>query len=320
MKRIFTFVLLLIFLGSFSVAVDAAWLFSNKNGKWVNLKKKPKETPKLQFDYAKSLEEKGEYKEAIKEYDKFIYNFSPSPLVSEARFHMGICYENLGRYSQAFKQYKKILNKDISYENIREVIKREYQIGNLFFSGTRGDMWGGIPSITSPLQLATEVFEDILKNAPYSKYAVKSLFKIGEIKRKKKKYKEAIEKFKKVRSEYNNPEYKEAALFQIALCKYLLSKGSSYSQETTVEAVKVFTEFIKEYPESSQRKEAEEKRKELNERYLKSLYDKADFYEKQGKNSAALIYYQEIVEKFDNLEQIKKAKEKIEELKDKKEE
>lgn len=312
-KKTLTIALLFVFL-LLPTTVQAKWLFSSKTGRWINLKKKPKATPKLQFDYAKSLEEQGDYKKAVQEYDKFIYNFSPSPLIPEARYHLGICYENRGLYYKAFQEYKKILEEDISYENIREVIKREYQIANLFFSGKRKKILGQIPTITSPLTVAEELFENILKNAPYSEYAVKSLFRIGEIKKKKKKYKEAIEKFTKVITEYNNPEYKEASSLEIALCKYLLSKGALYDQERTIGAVKNFKAFIKEYPDSSKLEKAKEKLKELQQRHADSLYEKAVFYEKQGKYDSALVYYEKLSKDFADSEISKQAAQKITEL------
>lgn len=295
--------------------VSAGWLYSSKTGSWINLGKKIKATPKEQFDYAKSLEEKKEYKDALKEYDKFLYNFSNSPLVAEVHFRIGMCYEQLGQYYKAYKIYQKIIEKHISYENIRDVIEKQYKIGNLFMGGERKKIFGFIPTLISPVRIAERIYEGIVKSAPYSEYAVKAVYKLGEIKIKNKNYKDATDIYKKIIADYNNPEYTEAATFKIAYCKYMLSKDAGYEQKSTLKAMKFMMNFLKEYKDSKFKKEAVAKVKELKERYAKSHWDKAVFYKEKNKIDAALIYFNAIVEECSGTDYAKKALIKINNLK-----
>lgn len=294
----------------------ADWLYSSKTGKWINLSKKPKATPKEQFDYAKSLEDEKKYKAAISEYEIFLYNYASSPLAAEVFFRMGNCFEERQKYYKAYKSYQEIIDGYVSYENIREVIARQYRIGNLFMEGQRRKIMG-IPTLASSEKTAEKIFEGIIKNAPYSEYAVKAVYQLGEIKLKNKDYAKATDIYKRVVNDYNNPEFKEAALYKISYCKYMTSKDAGYEQKTTLEAMKSMLEFIKKYPEGKFTDEAVKKANELKTRYAKSLLDKAEFYEKNNRNKSALIYYETIAKEFADTKYNEKALKKIEKLKPK---
>lgn len=297
--------------------LSAGWLYSSKTGKWMNLSKQAKSTPKEQFDYAKSLEDKKEYKAALKEYNIFIHNYADSPLAAEVNFRIGICYENLQQYYKASKRYSEIMDIHLSYENIDEVIARQYNIGNLFMAGERRKVLGFIPSLVSPETIAERIYTGIIDNATRTEYAVKSVYKLGEIKLKNKDYEKATEMYKKIIDNYKDSEYKEAASYKIAYCKYMTSKSADYEQKTTLEAIKVLMEFIKGHPNGKFTPEAIQKINDLKGRYAASLLEKGDFYLKNGRTKSALIYYEAIVKEFGDTESNKQAMNEIEKLKQK---
>ena len=65
-----------------------------------------------QFDFARSLMEKGDYDRAISEFERFIYFFPDERRVSSARHLIGICYLKAGRYNDAREVFSRTVRDD----------------------------------------------------------------------------------------------------------------------------------------------------------------------------------------------------------------
>ncbi|HOQ90853.1 MAG TPA: hypothetical protein PLX03_11995, partial [Candidatus Hydrogenedentes bacterium] len=67
----------------------AQWTWTPQTGRWVNLKRMPKESAELQLEYARSLKISGDYRRALKETDKFRQFYANDPLSDENEFLRG---------------------------------------------------------------------------------------------------------------------------------------------------------------------------------------------------------------------------------------
>ncbi|MBM3254061.1 MAG: outer membrane protein assembly factor BamD, partial [Candidatus Omnitrophica bacterium] len=182
------------------------------------------------------------------------------------------------------------------YEKVREVVGREFKIGEMFLSGKRRKLMG--IEILPAMDKAIEIFQDVVKNSPYGEFGDLALFRLGECYRKLERYQEAKESFQRVIDDYPNSKLISDARFQIALCSQTASLKPPYTQEITKDAIEEFKEFMKEHPDSDSAKEAKESINKLREKEAESLFKIALFYEKQAQYNSAEIYYKDVMNKY----------------------
>ncbi|MCK9555837.1 outer membrane protein assembly factor BamD [bacterium] len=298
-----TVMLILLSVPTFS---PAPWIWTPESGKFVNPKWEPKKSAKLQMEYAHSLEEKKEYKEAAEEYKKVAKFFPGSAFAPEGQMAMGRMYEKTGKYYDAFLGYKSILEKYPSYGHVDDILDNIYKIGNDFLAGRRRYLWKF--KILSATDKAAEIFEFLVEQAPFSKLAPEAQFKAGLAYQKTGDYNKAIEAYKKVLEVYSGTEFADDAKFHIGMCWYDKSRGPEYDQEATDNAIKELYQFRKKYPQSDLMGKAAELITELEERKAEELYRNGVFYEKQGNYISSKVYYELLLNQYPDSKWSKKAK------------
>ncbi len=311
MKRI---ILILILLSLISLAEYspsfAFWVWTPETNKWVNPKYAVKETPKEQLDYALEFYEGEDYKKAVIELNKLIKNYPKAREAAEAQYYLGVVLEKENRLMEAFNAYQTVIDKYPFSERSAEIVKRQYEIGLEVMEG-RGRKNKIIKMIVGGDYDVVHIFRTVIKNSPYGPFAAPAQYRIGLYLMEKQLYQEARDEFEKVINDYPDSEWVKAAQYQIAVADAERSSDSSYDQKVTQAAVKEFEEFVKTYPDAELSDEAKEKINELREKEAENHFKIAKFYEKHKKYDAARIYYNIVLEKFDDTALAPKALEKV---------
>ncbi len=279
---------------AFSQVAFAFWVWTPESKKWTNPKYAPKESPAEQFTFAKSYYDAKDYLTAYKEFKKLIKYYSDALQAPEAQYYMGLCLEEMEKYYDAYQAYQRIIDKYPFSSRMEDVLQREYIVAQKLLDYKTNVV--GIEFTGD--STAIEIFQKIIANAPYGKYAPASQYKIGLVYKAKAFFQEASQEFQKVLDSYPNSEWAEPAKFQIALCAASSSPGPSYDQTLTQEAKDKFDEFIKSHPEAELSQDARERVVELNEQEAESNYQIGLFYEKQKAYESAKIYYRYCINKF----------------------
>lgn len=290
----------------------AYWIWTPQSKKWLNPKYAPKDTPREQYDYAMQFYLAEDYSKAISEFKKLIKAYPQSELAPDAQYYIGRSYEERVEYYAAFLAYQKVIGSYPRSELTEEILERQYKIGNLYFSGQKEKIFG--VAIVPAIDKALEIFEKVVSNSPYGKYADLAQFKAGECYKKIGQYKEAAEAFGKLVNNYPKSLLYEQAKYEVAYCTYKMSLKPNYDQEPTEEAIKGFEDFVKDKDRGETMKDAEEALGRLQEKKAESLYNTAYFYEKLKHYESAIVYYKEIVDSYPNTLLAKKAFSKITEL------
>ncbi|MBI3991105.1 MAG: outer membrane protein assembly factor BamD [Candidatus Omnitrophica bacterium] len=276
----------------------AYWIWTPETGRWINPKDEAKGTPEEQMALVKTLYETKDYDRSVREAIKLFKAYPDSKEAPEAQFYIAKCEEGLGRYYRAFLAYQKVLDEYPQSERVKDVIEREYYLGNLFFSG-RDKKIAGI-TFAAPAERAMEIFQKVLSNEPFGKYSDLSQYKIGLCYVKQGKYTDAKLEFEKLIEQYPHSSLVDDAKFQSALCSYKSALKPMYDNESIDEALKLFKELLQSHPDmdSETLREVRKMTEELEERNAQKLFQIAKFYEKQRKIDSAVIYYQEILKKY----------------------
>ncbi|UCB56802.1 MAG: outer membrane protein assembly factor BamD [Candidatus Omnitrophota bacterium] len=308
-RHIVSFVTMVIILGSYAKISSAYWIWTPQTGKFINPKYAVKETPQKQFDWAMTFFEAEDYKKAIAEFEKLIKHYPLSKLAASSQFHLAWAQENTGDYYKAFKSYQLVIDKYPYSERVDEIIERQYRIGNLFYSGQKAKLLG-VPILPAKKQ-AIEIFSAVVENAPYGKYAPYAQYKLGECYMEIEDYINAALAFKKIIESYPKSPLVDDAKYQIAMCAANSTSGPEYNEEDTDKAIKEFKDFVRRYPDSQMEKEAHQLIDKLEDQKAQNQFNIARFYEKQKNLDSAIIYYEEILDKYPQSEWAVKALERV---------
>jgi outer membrane protein assembly factor BamD len=290
-KIIFCLVLFIFFWQDLSFSF---WIWTPESKRWVNPKYMAKDTPSEQLAYALSFFENKNYKRALAEFKRLISRYPKSKEAAEAQYYIGLVLEDLNKLYDAYLAYQKLIEKYPFSERIDEAVERQYKIGEQFMTKEIKFLGIEIPQH----RYAIEIFDAVIKNAPYSKYAPIAQYKIGLILKSLARFSEAKEEFDKVVSNYPESEWVEAAKFQIADCLSRISLSAPYDQRVTKEAREKFEKFVRSHPDAKLSKEAEAQIITLREKEAESNFEIGRFYEKQKKFESAKIYYEYVFTNF----------------------
>ena len=310
--------IILCFCVIFALSVTSAhsfWIWTPKTGKWVNPKNLPKDSPKLQFDYAMDFYNEKKYEDAIREFKKLLKAYPKSFEASESQYYIGVAEEERGNLYEAYLAYQKVIDKYPFSDRIKEIIEKEYKIAEKFIAGYKRKALG----ITLPVEdPSIEILTKVVENSTYGPLAPKAEYKLGLVLRGLQRYYEAEDAFNKVISNYPDSEWVEPSKFQIATCRAAVSRGPDYDQGAMQDAKQKFEEFVKEHPDAVLSKEAEDNIDKLKEKEAAASYNIAVFYEKQKAYKAAKIYYENVVNNYSNSPWATKALEKLQLMENKK--
>lgn len=297
MRRLTTIFITILFVGLSTNPVYPYWIWTPKTGKWTNPKTAVKPTPQEQFDFAKSLYEIKNYKDAEREFRKLLRRYPKSFEAAESQYYLGLIEEAQGNLYKAYQEYQKVIDKYPFSERIQEIIEREYKIAERFMLGEKRKALGMSLPVENP---AIEIFSKVVENSTYGPLAAAAQYKLGLVLKGLLRYYEAEEAFNKVISNYPDSDWSEAAKFQIATCRAAVSRGPDYDQGAAKEAKEKFEEFVKVHPDAALSEEAEQYIEQLREKEAESNYNIGRFYEKQKAYEAAKVYYNDTIDNYPN--------------------
>ena len=264
------------------------WTYERSGSEYAN-------NPKDQLALGKKYQAQKKYDEAVSAYRRVIARWPTSFATQDARMGLAESLTGLGYYYKAFKEYQNLIEKNPNSPYFDTVLDRQFEIANLFLGGEKLKMWRF--RLFSGLGKAGEIYEQVVKNGPYSKVGPPAQFRRGLVFEKEKDYLSAVHSYEKLLERYPNDPLAEDAQFQIGWAYYREARRSEYDQNGANQAMEAFTDYLLRYPAGAKVKRAEEMRAELKQDQSRGLYQIGQFYEKRKDYKAALIYYNQVIEK-----------------------
>jgi outer membrane protein assembly factor BamD len=288
----------------------AYWVWTPESGKWVNPKYAVKDTANDQVAYATLLYQQKKYKRAIREFRQLIHHFPRSAHASQAQYQIGLCYEAMGRFYQAFESYQKVIDSYPYSEQIEEIIQRQYEIGNLYATGHKEKFlaWSVLPAKDK----AVGIYRQVVENAPYGPVADKAQYKLGVVLQELNQFDQAQEVVETLVKNYPNSELVDEARYQLASSAYQRSLEPAYDQGSASVARREFESLAQEFPEAQIGQEAQQAAAILRTREAKKEFDTGQFYERTGRWRSALLYYETVTQQYGDTEWGAKAVARIE--------
>ena len=296
MKKFIIHTFIALFLATFSLNAWAFWVWTPKSNKLVNPKYTAKDSPKKQYDWAMSFYSNKDYKRAAEEFKRLVAAYPNAESAPDAQYYAGLSYQKAGKYYPAFVNYQKVVDDYPFTDRIAEIVKAQYEIGEIFFNKHSGTLLG--VEIMTDVERSIEIFAKVIGNMPYSDIADNAQYMIGLSYKKIQQYVDAVKAFEKLVQEYPKSDLVERARYEIAQCLYLSSLKAQYDQESTDEAMEEFEKYAEKTDDAKLKEEAKETVSFLKEKKAESLFNSAEFYEKRKKYRSAIIYYRKILETY----------------------
>ena len=268
---------------------------------------------KEQLQLARQFEAKEIWKDAFQAYKALVRKWPLSTAAGEAQFKMGLMQEKLGEFWPAYQAYQKVVKKYPNSQYFDLALERQFSIGNLYLAGEPRKIWK-IPLLPS-MDKTCEIYDTVIKNAPYGKYAAPSYFNMGRARENQHKWTEAIAAYNMILDKYPNDPLADDAQYQIGYAWYRASSEPDYDQSAARKAIEGFQDYLTNYPNSEKATQAKEYITSLDSRQVQGSFNVAKFYEQQKNYKAAYIYYNDVVQLNPDSTQAKEAKARLDTLK-----
>jgi outer membrane assembly lipoprotein YfiO len=165
------------------------------------------------------------------------------------------------------------------------------------------------------MERAQQMFEGIVKSAPYSKWAPLAQFNVGETLEKQSKYPEAIQAYQIAVNKYASDPIAESALYQEGYVRIRQLHEGSYDKNSSQKAKEAFEDFIYRFPQSEKVPQARENMKSLDNGVTKGALEVAKYYDRMKQHKAAVIYYNDVIKQQPGTPDAAYAKTRIDALK-----
>lgn len=135
-----------------------------------------------------------------------------------------------------------------------------------------------------------------------SAFAADAQFYLGECRFQRAEFLLASFEYSVVRRNYPASPRVPEAQYKLALSYYMLSPESSKDPQYTRKAIDEFQSFVEYYPSNPLTADAAAKIKELTHRLAKKQYETARLYTKMDYYRAAIVYYDDVIDRYHDTE------------------
>lgn len=282
-----------------SLDAYAQWTWTPQTGRWVNLKRLPKETPQLQIEHARSLLLDGDHRKAWRETEKFINYYEDSDLRDENQFLRGEIRMAQGKLLDAAREFQSLIANYPDTDLYDAAIDKQYEIGDRYFERGQEKMderWAIWKK--RPLRRAVEVYSMVIENQPFTAEAARAQYQVGLCRYTTENYLEAAFDYRRVIEDYPGSDWVDEASYGLAMTYYDMALPPDYDQTPSQLAIDAINSFGNRYPQDERLASLREKEAEMRERIAQQQLQTAQFYEKRRRFESAKIYYEIVVDEY----------------------
>lgn len=239
--------------------------------------------------------DRGERRSALRPLRQIIGDYPFTSYAPRALKQKGDVFLARNNFRRAFRNYQRVLSTYPQFEGFDEIVQWQFDLAMDLKDGRRGRLFFIFPGLRNP-NLANQFFEVVIRNAPFSDLAPRSLFAISEIAVDRNRTEVAIDALDRLITFYPDHPLAEQGFFKMAQIYKDLITGPHYDQGSTIEAVGYFEDFLVLFPESEFVQDAEEGLSSAIEVLAKNKFLMGEFYYRYRRNdTAALVFFNEAI-------------------------
>lgn len=261
---------------------------------------------------AEQSEASGNANAALSAYRSVVRDHPGTAAAGTAQLKIGQLYEAHGNTEAAFRAYETYVTKFPNGADFSAVVDSQFRIANQFLEGERKRLFG-VRTFPSMVR-AQEMFESILKNAPFSAVAPRAQFNVGQALEKQGKPAEALVAYEAVVARYPTDPAAGDAMYQIGFVYLDQYRKGAYDPNVAQRARDAFEDFLARFPNNEKAAQARDNIALLSGSQTKDALGVAKFYDRTKNYKAAVIYYNEVIRQQPTSPDADEAKKRIDEL------
>lgn len=289
-------------------AAQAQWTWTPQTGRWINVKRLPKETAELQLEFARKQMLEGNLKKAMQETDKFVRFYSDSDLGDDNQFLRGEILMAQDEPRKAAKAFQSVVTSYPDSDLFEKVIAKQYEIGDQLFAKGEKKMskhWGLYRK--RPFKYASEVYAMVIDNQPFTNAAAEAQYKVGLCQFTRKEYIAAAYDYRRVIEDYPDSDWVDDASYGLASCYRAAALGADYDQTPSMLAVRAVDDFMIRFSDDPRAEELKGVRQEMRETIAQQRVKTAQFYVSRRQFDSARLAYGVVVEQYGDTSVAKEA-------------
>ncbi len=278
-------------------------------GSWVRTRAKD------QIEVAQAAFDAKDFGTAFKAARRTVTVWPFSDYAPRGQYLLGRCQEERENDEAAFKAYQKLIERYPKVENFDEVILRQMAIANRFLAGQRFRAFGYVP-LYSSMDKTIKLYDQVIKNGPYSEVAPQAQINIGKAHERKfvKELPEAARAYEKAADKYSDRKEGVDALYLAGDTYFKQAKKAEYDQSIAGQSIATFTDFSTLHPADARVAEAQQRIATLKTEQARGSFEIARYYEKRRKWEGAKIYFNDVLAKDPDSELGAEARRRIDEI------
>ena len=248
--------------------------------------------------------------------DVLAYHFPTSPFVQETAYLMGFAFFQMGQYEHANESLSAYLTHSSQHSHFEEAIQMKFEIAEAFHKGKRKRLFGShkMPAWLPAKEDAIAIYDEVISTVPHSELASKSLLAKADIQAELYDFKSSVETLSQLIRRFPKEEGAAEAYLQINKVYLSQCKNTSLDLDLLDLANVNLRKFRLAFPREPRLEEAEQILSETEELFAQNLYETGRFFERTGKPSASVLYYNKVVSKYPLTKAAASAKEKLDVL------
>lgn len=199
-----------------------------------------------------------------------------------------------------FELIETLLKNYPEFADVPASVKREFELGDLYFQGKREPAFyamRSIPWLTGPDKTA-EIYSAALKRAPYSSHAPSAHLRLAFIYDQRGEVAKSLNELRIVEQKFPDSSSYKLALLALSYGCYELAMRGDGDGRYAMECAELSAKFLKKYPGDPSTVMVKRNLQRIRDVQARRLYDMAEFYRRQGRKEAAGRYLARVVREY----------------------
>jgi len=213
-------------------------------------------------------------------------------------------YRSAGYRGKEFETLEKIIKRYPTRINYSELVDREFAIGDAYFHGYLDPAFWSlrfIPWLTDKNRMQ-EVYEAAIKHAPFAPAGGNARLRLAVHFLKEGENEKALKLLREIIRCYPKTDAGRFAMLELGNALKEMSLAGDGDGKQFDEAMSVFQEFKKQYPNLSENEWVDQCIVEARSAYAKRLHNIAQYYYREGQDESAQVYLLEVLRRFPDTE------------------
>lgn len=288
-----------------------------KEGKLVDADAVATLPAKEHYETAVTAYQASDFKEAARQFRIVATCYPTSSYAGDALFYLGVAeyqLEELDFANEAFNDYLKTKSNPAHFQ---EAIQYKLTIAGELAGGSKRRLLGTrkLPKWACGKAMALKIYDEIIVALPCHDLGARALYEKGNLQWDLGDYRASIDAFQMLVKRF--PKHELAPESYVAISHVYVDQSSKEYQNSDVLAFAQINlrRFKQDFPKEERIAQVEGDVLSIKEAYAQGLYGTGQFYERTGKPSASVIYYQKAIKQFPETEVAKRCRERLQELK-----